>query len=93
MVCTKNNNTHFENYQDYTSFCETCNLHVKLYKFRSCEIRHQKLAEQGIDVFKEAKELEKIVGIQVGQQTQMPANLISKQSTTQPKKNPSRRGR
>lgn len=68
MNCTSNNQTHFNNEQDYTAFCEVCKLHVKVFKFRSCEIRHEALQKQGIDVFKEAKELDKVIGYQMGQQ-------------------------
>lgn len=91
MVCKPDNNLVFEEEEFYTAFCDVCSCWVKIYKFRSCETRHQKLIENGVDVFKDLRELEKLASYQTGQSAALPPAKVDKSKAPSPK--PSRRGR
>lgn len=91
MVCQVDNKNTFATEEPYTQKCEACSLYVKVYKLRSCEDRFKWCDENGIDLFKEFRELDKIAKFQSGEAAVLPKTSLAKQNST-PKK-PTRRGR
>ena len=87
-VCIVDNKTCFEAEQPYTVKCEACNLWCKIFKYRSCEDRFEWNAQQGIDVFKDVKEIERLSNSQQG----IGGKSIQKPGEKSTKK-PTRRGR
>ena len=79
----------FKEKKIYTEFCSVCECYVKLYKFRGCEKRHDELKKQGVDVFAEIREKDKIAAYQMGISPKKPSG----KATPQKKKKSRRRGR
>jgi hypothetical protein len=65
--CEKDNKTVFDKTTDYSIYCEFCKMHVKVYRFRSCEFRIQSELARGNDILRPIIESNKIAQVQTGQ--------------------------
>lgn len=95
-ICTPDNKTAFEEQVEYTAYCQLCNCHVKIFKYRSCEARLNALEAEGEDVYKEIREAEKFAAAQTGKVNTsllVPSPASKKPTTTKDPKKFSRRGR
>lgn len=65
--CEKDNKTVFSEQTDYAVYCEFCKMHVKVYRFRSCEFRIESELARGNDILRPVIEANKIAQVQTGQ--------------------------
>ncbi len=65
--CEIDNKTVFERKEEYTTFCSICQNYTKIYKFRSCQYRHQKEKENGNDILSAIEQSNRIAQAQTGQ--------------------------
>lgn len=94
-MCEIDRKTVFEEEQFYTIKCEACGKFCKLYKYRSCQERFQWNSDNGLDIFKEYRQLEGQAFAQMGispPNTIRSSDVSSENQNNKSKKN-NRRGR